>query len=78
MIVAQQQCVAAPNPFKPPFAPQSRTTTPSAVDMWQIPRPQNPTVAASAQMTDFSARVAVTSVAPVVSLLLPLPYNETS
>lgn len=70
-IVAQQQCLAAPNPYEPPFAPPSRTG-------WQTPMPTTSAVAASALSTASSTQVAVASVDSVVPLMLPLPYSETS
>lgn len=77
-IVAQQLCLAAPNPFEPPFGPPSRTTTPSAVNMWQTPRPKVSNMAASAQLTASDAQIAIASVGPMISLMLPLPDSEMS
>ncbi|CAF9920716.1 MAG: hypothetical protein ALECFALPRED_001610 [Alectoria fallacina] len=76
--LVQQQCLAAPNPSEPPFAPPSRTTTPSAVHMWQTTTPTIPTMTTNAQLTASSAQVAVASVGAVVPPMLPLAYSETS
>lgn len=46
MLVAQQQCLAAPNPSEPPWVLQRRTTTLSAVNVWQTPAPGFPAMAA--------------------------------
>lgn len=78
MIVAQQQCLAAPNPYEPPFAPPSLRTTHSAVNAWQTPKPIIPAVTASVLSTASTGQVGVVSVGPVVPLMLPLPYSETS
>lgn len=75
MIVAQQQCLASPKPWEPPFAPPSRTTTLSAVNVLQT-RTSEISSMAIAQLTASDAQIAIASVDPGGSLMLPLPYSR--